>query len=262
MRNYTPSRIVIAALVIFVLAACSSDGNDAENDTVNTDDPTDNGLPVGQQGSDEPVTVDVPALEPMETARYRLTFTSTWSAETHPDNFPSNPHFSGLIGAVHNEQVVFWEEGQIASDGLEVVAEVGGKSTFRNELNSAIADGKASTLIDAGGISLSPGLVTTVFSVSRDYPQVTIISMLAPSPDWFVGVHNLSLLNANGEFIEQQTVDLSLYDSGTDNGASYTSGNSDTAPREPISLFSSLDGSLSFMDGLPAIGQFLIEKIE
>ena len=36
-------------------------------------------------------------------ARYRVTFQATWSAETHPTNFPANPHFSGLVGATHNE---------------------------------------------------------------------------------------------------------------------------------------------------------------
>ena len=28
-------------------------------------------------------------------ARYRVTFQATWSAATHPTNFPGNPHFSG-----------------------------------------------------------------------------------------------------------------------------------------------------------------------
>jgi hypothetical protein len=40
--------------------------------------------------------------DPVPDARYRLTFNATWSAQTHPNDFPPSPHFSGLIGMTHN----------------------------------------------------------------------------------------------------------------------------------------------------------------
>lgn len=267
MINNQLGKIVIPVFLISVLSACSSDSTD-EADADDTEQMVETNLPETNppENQEEPETDETPEPEPgpelAQSASYKLTFTATWSADTHPDNFPPNPHFSGLIGSVHNEQVIFWESGQIASDGLEVVAEAGSKSTFRNELNVAIDDGRALALIDAGGVSLSPGSVETEFTVTRDYPEITVVSMLAPSPDWFVGVHNLTMLDINGEFVEQHTIDLRLYDSGTDSGESYTSSNSDTAPRDPISLFSSVDSSLPFVDGLPVVGQFIVEKIE
>ena len=48
------------------------------------------------------------------TAEYVVQFDATWSAQTHPLNFPPNPHFSGLIGGTHNDQVAFWEVGELA----------------------------------------------------------------------------------------------------------------------------------------------------
>ena len=46
------------------------------------------------------------------SATYRVVFESTWSPTTHPDTgFPGNPHFSPLIGGVHDANVSFWTSG-------------------------------------------------------------------------------------------------------------------------------------------------------
>jgi len=72
-----------------------------------------------------------------ETARYRVTFDGTWSPETHPNGaFPNGGHFSGLIGATHNEFVDFWSVGDRATAGIEEVAELGGKTGLINEVNT------------------------------------------------------------------------------------------------------------------------------
>ena len=71
-------------------------------------------------------------------ARYRVTFQATWSAETHPTNFPANPHFSGLVGATHNENNRIWQRGKLASDGIELMAETGGKSQLLAEIDALI----------------------------------------------------------------------------------------------------------------------------
>jgi hypothetical protein len=42
-----------------------------------------------------------PVEKPAGPAQYQLTFEATWSKETHPQDFPSNPHFSPIIGASH-----------------------------------------------------------------------------------------------------------------------------------------------------------------
>ena len=42
--------------------------------------------------------------EPKLSARYNLTFNATWSAQTHPTEFPASAHFSGLIGMTHQRK--------------------------------------------------------------------------------------------------------------------------------------------------------------
>ena len=175
------------------------------------------------------------ALTPTEIATYTVTFVSTWSAGTHPQDFPSNPHFSPLIGGTHNANVVFWEPGALASTGIKDVAELGNAGQLRDEVNDAIDAGTALNVISGGGIESSPGSVSTSFDINRSHPLVTLVTMIAPSPDWFVGVHGLNLFR-NGRWAEEVVVPMLPYDAGTDSGVTYQSADQPTTPPEPIFL--------------------------
>ncbi len=61
-----------------------------------------------------------------ETARYEVIFNSTWSRSTHPIQFPSGAHYSGLIGGTHNTQFSMWMPGALATAGIEQMAEIAG----------------------------------------------------------------------------------------------------------------------------------------
>ena len=256
IRRHQPSSSICTAALnvikattltsVLLLVACSSSNTPSET----------------APGTDTPTTPDNPLTPGSATtqARYRLTFEATWSAETHPLNFPGNPHFSGLVGAVHNEQARFWEPAQIASDGIQLMAETGGKSALLTEVETAIDAGSALATINGGGIGTSPGNTSVEFVVTQDYPEITITSMLAPSPDWFVGLHNYSLIS-EGAFIDNATIDLILYDSGSDNGVRYTSANDATDPLSPISRVSSDAQDAPFIDGQPSVGTFTIERL-
>ena len=61
-----------------------------------------------------------------------------------------------------------------------------------------------------------------------------VVSMIAPSPDWFVGVHGLLLVDADGEWVDSLTIELLASDSGTDDGPNFTSPNDDSDPAVPI----------------------------
>ena len=194
---------------------------------------------------------------PTETAQYRVTFRATWSASTHPTQFPNDrAHFSGLIGGVHNSDVSFWGPGQIASDGIEVMAERGGTSPLDSEVQAAIDAGTARTIVSGGGIAVSPGNASASFTASLDHPLLTLVSMVAPSPDWFVGVHDYSLME-NGDWIQERVVQLFSYDAGTDSGNTFITGDINTNPRAPISLITT--GPLA--NGVP-LGTFTITRLD
>ena len=194
-------------------------------------------------------------------ARYRVTFQSTWSASTHPTNFPVNPHFSGLVGATHHADTRLWERGELASDGVELMAETGGKSQLLAEIGELVEAGHAHGELSGGNLSTSPASVSLEFDIVASHPFVTLVSMLAPSPDWFVGVSALSLQGEDGTWKEREEVMLRLYDAGTDDGARFNSPNADTDPAEPISRLSSESGDTDFTNGAPALGTFLFEKL-
>ncbi|MCG8460297.1 MAG: spondin domain-containing protein [Holophagales bacterium] len=204
--------------------------------------------PVGPPPSAEAQTTD--------TALYRARFQATWSASSHPQSFPGNPHFSGLIGGVHSSAVSFWEDGGIASAGMEAMAEAGAKSPLDAEVQAAIDAGTALSILSGFGLGTSPAGTSLDFGVHRDYPLVTLVSMIAPSPDWFVGVSGLSLVES-GEWVLQKRVTLYAWDAGTDSGTNYTSSNADTQPRQPIAPIST--GPLG--NGVP-VGTFTFTRMD
>ena len=199
------------------------------------------------------------AMGDMETgARYRVTFTSTWSAETHPTNFPGNPHFSGLVGATHHGDVRLWQAGEVASDGIELMAETGGKSELLHEIEHLVEDGEAFGELSGRGLSTSPSMVSLEFDAVSTHPFVTLVSMVAPSPDWFVGVPALPLME-DGAWRERIEVSLRVYDAGTDDGTVYDADDADTDPAEPITRLTESDAG--FEDGEPVIGTFVFELL-
>jgi hypothetical protein len=173
------------------------------------------------------------------TAEYQVEFDATWSQETHPADFPiTSAHWSGLVGGVHNGQVHFWRTGELASEGIRLMAELGSQPRLLSEVRTAITNGTADFTLSGGGINPAPGSRLLVFPqpMRRDYPLVTLCSMIAPSPDWFVGVDSLSLLQ-NGAWVPVLTVTLFGHDAGTDSGPTYASPNAVTTPPEVITQF-------------------------
>ena len=191
-------------------------------------------------------------------AMYVVVFNSTWSAETHPTDFPTSPHFSGLIGATHNSTVKLWEAGGLASPGIKNMAETGGKDPMNSEIETLIQSGPAGVKLSGGGINPSPGTVSLDFEISIDFPLVTLVSMIAPSPDWFVGVSELSLM-AGGEWVDELVVDLHGYDAGTDSGATFASSNAETTPAEPIAIIQTAPLVLDAMAPVP-LGTFTFTR--
>ena len=209
----------------------------------------------GGCGSDAATGPGSDADSDYEVATYRVTFEATWSAGTHPTDFPPGPHFSPLIGATHSADVAFWAEGGMATPGIRSMAETGGTSALATEVTEAITAGMADRVLLSGGIGTSPGEVTLTFDVRRDRPLVTLVSMIAPSPDWFVGVHDLSLRAADA-WRDEVTITLVAWDAGTDSGPTYTSLNQATQPAAPIQRIQ--DGPLG---GSAALGTFTFTRL-
>ena len=200
----------------------------------------------------------IPGCIEKNTTTYEVTFTASWSEAIHPDDFPPNPHFSGLIGASHNDKVSFWGEGELASSGIKSMAETGSKNPLNLEIGKAIMSKKAFKLISGEGINPAPGSVSLELKVSVNYPLITLVSMIAPSPDWFVGINSLNLFD-NGTFVDEKIVVLYAYDAGTDSGTNYTSLDEPTDP--PVPIFKIEGYPFFYEDEIVPLGTFTFIKI-
>ncbi len=175
-------------------------------------------------------------MECSRSATYGVTFRATWNATSHGSSppFPSGAHFSRVVGTTHGGDVSFWNSGGIATDGIESMAETGAVTAFCDEVQAEVDRGRAGGCIRGEEASFSsPGTVTLAFDVDEAFPFLTLVSMIAPSPDWFVGVDG-SNLRQGACWAPRIEMDLMGYDAGTDSGTTFTARNADVTPHEPI----------------------------
>ncbi len=191
-------RYLTIVLLLFILAAC------------------DKGEPTVQ-------------LPPDPQASYRVTIITNWSAPNF--GVPTvNPHFTRLIGMVHSKDSFLW--AQLATPGLEFVAEVGSTGRLNNEIDSMIARQKALARFGMNP-PLPTGTIDSVFLFTTDHSCFSFASMIAPSPDWFIGVNKIDLLE-NGQWLAEKTVDLFVHDAGTEDGDVFGYDNPATVPQQNI----------------------------
>ncbi|KYQ47437.1 Spondin-1 [Trachymyrmex zeteki] len=172
-----------------------------------------------------------------DEAKFEVTFEGLWSRNTHPKDFPSKGwliRFSDVIGASHTSNYLFWRNYGMASIGLRQVAEFGATRLLESELKHRSEEIR--TIIKARGISYPnvTGKTFAVFRVDRMHHLMSLVSMIDPSPDWFVGVSGLELCLPNCSWIEHKQLNLYPYDAGTDDGITYVSPDSPTDPQIPI----------------------------
>jgi hypothetical protein len=178
---------------------------------------------------------DEPAERELLIAKYRVTFNFKWNAQDFPTDYPSNAHFSKLIGWSHKPSSEFFKVGSIASEGIKNMAEVGSTEKLTDEFTTKIEANEGLKNIIGNGLGSGVGELSVTLDVNEKFSSITLATMLAPSPDWYVAIINQNLLE-NGEFIDEKTVDALTYDAGTDSGENFTSSNAPIVPKVPISV--------------------------
>lgn len=174
----------------------------------------------------------IPAAVFAQDANYELTFEARWGS---PAPVPATAHFTQLIGATHNAAGSLYTVGQQATVGVEDVAELGVIGNLTSEINAGIESGTVESLLFGVDTFIQPQEVDTFsFSASASHSRFTILSMIAPSSDWFVGVNDLDLLDANGNWRDRIVVDLISYDAGTEDGTGFSLSNPSTSPQGVI----------------------------
>ncbi len=192
-------------------------------------------------------------FEPMtDAATYLVTVRNFWGMDDFPQAFPDNAHLSLFGGAVHNASISFWEIGEPPSRGIEDMAEAGLIDILlSDEVTPAIEQGTASSFIEVRqftdpAVAGEPGELQFEITVTRSHPLVSMTSMLGPSPDWFVGVSGLSLLDDGDTagvqglaatlhpWFERLVVGSPLHDGGSKSDITPVMGGPDIIPPDPI----------------------------
>ena len=210
--------------------------------------------------TEEDTSLSPPASDPSiafaTSAVYRVTFTGDWTSLVTPGGVPGGAHFSRLVGAVHSANVTFVEGGETASAGVKLMAEVGVTTGLGAEVTAAMAD----ALSVLTGFQQHPpdqdqSLTTTLTS---DHPRVTLLSRVSPSPDWFVGVSGLLLLNSDGHWLRSHQVELYPWDAGTEDGGEFLRTND---PTVPPGVITSIRGTGKFSTEPIASLTFTLESV-
>lgn len=173
------------------------------------------------------------------TVTYTVTFKANWNITTHPTNFPIKAHFSPLIGAMHKSKDAIWARGSSATAGVKLVAEEGKVGTIVGEIEQLQKTGEALDAIQgSSGQQPNVGTIIATFSVNSSHPYASVITMLAPSPDWFTGVNSVKLTtmtvattatSSTIKWVTPVSAVARVYDAGTDSGETFTAAD---APNE------------------------------
>ena len=211
------------SVTLKVSAGTESDTHDVTINIANQSDTGDSSL--NPSGSD-------PTVARKSRATYSIRILGSWDRGVTPEGVPSGDHFTTFVGGIHNDQVTFLQDGQTASSGVESMAEVGGTSRLQSEVNAQKPN--ADRAVTFGAPSVTGTRTHTGVTFTSDHPRITLTSMIAPSPDWFVGVSGRSLLNSSGNWLDSLTVNLYPWDAGTENGTEFSLSNPSTNPRGVI----------------------------
>jgi len=169
-------------------------------------------------------------------ATYEITVVRTWSEATHPLDWPGvTAHFTGGIGATHNDAYAMFGAGKIATPGLEILSQKGMSTPFDQELAAAQGRGSVGAIFTTSAVWTAGGNTTAQVRATDAFPNLSFAMMCAPSPDWFTGVASLAL-KRNGAWIDQEMVTLYAWDSGTNNATTYKAEKIAVTPFVPITL--------------------------
>lgn len=169
-------------------------------------------------------------------ATYKMVFQGLWSRQTHPKDFPTQTpllHWSNIVGASHSNSYRIWDYGEYASRAVKYVCEFGSSNILETEMKSH--SDKIRTVVKTP--QMWGNVLNTrqaLFTVTKDFNYVSLITMIGPSPDWCLGISAVNLCQENCTWADKLEIDLFPWDAGTDSGPSYMSHNMVTKPQEKI----------------------------
>lgn len=112
----------------------------------------------------------------------------------------------------------------------------GNEATLYNELKAVMSKGGYVFSVFKADDKTEPTATRTMIITAKDkYSKVSVIAMIAPSPDWFVGVDSVELCGDDGKWKDSvPAIPLPAWDAGTDSGMMFVADNMETMPKDVI----------------------------
>jgi len=126
------------------------------------------------------------------------------------NNATAGTAFTPLAVSAHNMGGDFYQIGEKASDALVTMAEGGNVSKLLDMVNMS-GKGMATQQNPEGGLTL-PGMSHTFMIDSMDYKYLSLVAMLLPTNDGFVGLDSWMIPKKSGTY----TIKLDGYDAGSE----------------------------------------------
>lgn len=159
------------------------------------------------------------------SAKYQITFVNFLTGRIFRGLIPpTGLSFSPIAGISHSNRQSFLTIRGFATGPIEEIAETGDNSRLIRLAKRLRRENRGVKSIVDAGAGTPPGRFTTIeLEVDCENPFVTVVAMIAPSPDWIVQINNRNLFDEDrGEFINFDWDFLIAYDAGTDSGREFT----------------------------------------
>lgn len=197
-------------------------------------------------------------------AKYSITFRNFMNAGRGGPDVPALA-FSPLSGVSHSNRLSFFTVRGYADEGVAAIAKTGDNQIF---LDNAKAIKNMTAFVRSIDSTDGPTLPwkseRVILSVDCMRPFVTVLAMLAPSPDWLVQINNMNLFNPRTRsFISRHSGNLITYDAGVDSGSGFTdpSDPSLDIPTQPQQNIAPLSEDETDPFGGRIVGRYIIKRI-
>lgn len=199
-------------------------------------------------------------------ATYNITFYNFLTSKNFGSAIPADGLvFSPLAGASHSGRISILTVRGFASRAVQDIAELGDNSRLVTVGSRLQRKGRGvKDLAAAAGPTMPGGKTTLTLDVDCANSFVTVLGMVAPSPDWLVQISNVNLYNtAFRKFINYAWEYLIAYDGGTDSGSDFTppGDTSLDVPTKPKQNIAPLEEDETNPFGKKVIGKYTIEKL-
>lgn len=199
------------------------------------------------------------------TASYRITFFNFLSRRFFGSLIPpTGLVFSPLAAVTHSNRISLLTVRGFASPEIEAIAETGDNGPLIRTARRLRRQGRGVKSIVAAGGPTMPGNRTTLqVMVDCANPFVTIVGMIAPSPDWIVQISNYRLVSMGGSFVRQDFGHLIAYDAGTDSGRMFTDpadASLDMPTEPPLNIAPLVEDETDRFKGR-FVGRFFVQRV-